>query len=178
MGIETLQNLSNTSVPYTVFYLKKIVWLWTISYRAMSRLSKHCHAPNGCFLPPTFIHALWHLIVVGKVANGSLTPPPFLIVSVFIHFEGELYCLKLHFDFYLKPEKNNKTYMIVNYHNVLFTDKDSNTTQCLSMEISSSCKQNWIIIALLTVTAVFVILSISYAIVQIFDKHVHREDIV
>lgn len=68
--------------------------------------------------------------------------------------------------------------MIVNYHNVLFTDKDSNTTQCLSMEISSSSKQNWIIIALLTVTAVFVILSISYAIVQIFDKHVHREDIV
>lgn len=178
MGIETLQNLSNTSVPYTVFYLKKIVWLWTISYRATSRLSQHCHAPNGCFLPPTFIHALWNLIVVGKVANGSLTPPPpFLKVSVFIQFEGEWYCLKLHFNFYLKPEKHNTTYMIVNYH-VFFTDKDSNTTQCLSMEISSSSKQNWIIIALLTVTAVFVILSISYAIVQIFDKHVHREDIV
>lgn len=68
--------------------------------------------------------------------------------------------------------------MIENYHNVIFADKESSTMQCLSERITSSSKQNWIIIALLTVTAVFVILSMSYAIVQIFDKHVNREDIV
>lgn len=68
--------------------------------------------------------------------------------------------------------------MIVNYHNVIFADKESSTTQCLSKGITSSSKQNWIIIALLTVTAVFVILSMSYAIVQIFDKRANREDIV
>lgn len=68
--------------------------------------------------------------------------------------------------------------MIVNYHNVIFADKESSTMQCLSERITSSSKQNWIIIALLTVTAVFVILSMSYAIVQIFDKRANREDIV
>lgn len=64
--------------------------------------------------------------------------------------------------------------MIVNYHNVIFTDKDSSTTQCFSKGLTSSSKQNWIIFALLTVTSVFVILSISYAIVQIFDKHAEK----